>query len=486
MKKFLCCLLLFPCFSFADTLSDTIFAENRLAFGTKLSEQNYIQKIGLKKWINEQLVGNTLESTNLTSAISNLQIPNITDIFTQLKIMKENQDKDGINNFEKNLYEKTVTKEILLSLYSNNQLRQRMTWFWFNHLNIYSGKGLDKVLFSDYEDNVIRKNALGNFKQLLLASLKSPAMLFYLDNFQNIDPQSISNQKNPDKIKGINENYARELLELHTLGQGNGYTQKDIQELARVLTGFTFLNNNQEIKIPLKFESQFVQDGLFIFDPRKHDFGDKQFMGHVIKGKGYSEINQVIDILISNPLTAENISKKLAIYFINDEPSSDIIHKMSKKFLDTKGDIQSVLNVIFNSKEFWQQANNFSKFKLPNEYIYSIVRLTYDDNLITDTKPILRQLIDLGQKPYGKLTPDGYPLKNKDWESSDQLGKRFNISLVFNRKKLPLNPEFIIDYDLAYTSISSVLSNNTKDILQQAKPQERFSFLLSSPEMVKK
>lgn len=487
MKKNLLLLMFLPQLAFADNFSmkDMIFVEGRFGYGTQLSEQQDIKKMGLNNWMTKQLSGNIPESPQLQNSLQLLTTNSLPSILDLLKQFKEIDDKEGIKNLEKDLFEKTVQKDTLLALYSKNQLREKMTWFWFNHFNVYSNKGLDKILFADYEDT-IRKNALGNFRTLLLSSLKSPAMLFYLDNFQNTAPNSFINQKNPNKIKGINENYARELLELHTLGQGNGYNQKDIQELARVLTGFTFRNNNEELKIADKFKPDVVIDGLFLFDPRRHDFGDKLFMGHVIKGRGYKEIDDVLNILVSSHYTATHISRQLAIYFVNDNPSNELVEKMSSTFIKTKGDIASVLSVMFNSQEFWNEENQFSKFKMPNEYVYSLIRLVYNDNIINETKPVLNQLTDLGQRPFGHLTPDGYGLKNKDWQSSEQMSKRFNISNNFNRLKTPLLKEYSFNYEDTFKIIEPILSSNTKQVLDNALPKEKMGYLLASPELINK
>lgn len=488
MKKIYLLMILLPQICLAESFSqkEMIFIEGRFGYGTKLSEQQLIKKIGLNNWMNQQLSGNIKENPELLVELSNLKNIPLSSILNEAKTLRESKDKEAIKELEKDLYERTIKKDSLLAIYSNNQLREKMTWFWFNHLNVYGNKGLDRLLYADYEENVIRKNALGNFRTLLLSSLKSPAMLFYLDNFQNTDPNSIINKRNPEKTKGINENYARELLELHTLGQGNDYSQKDIQELARILTGFTFRNSNDELKIPEKFKSYVVTDELFLFDPRKHDFGDKSFMGHIIKGKGYEEINDVLNILISNRHTANNISKKLAIYFVNDNPSNQLINKMSDTFLKTKGDIPSVLSVMFSSEEFWNESKNPSKFKLPNEYLYSVIRLTYDNKIISEFKPIIAQLKDLGQKPFGHLTPDGYGLKNKDWESSDQISKRFNLATLFNKNKTPLLPDYQFEYQNIFKTIEPILSENTKQVLEKSSPKEKIGYLLASPEMMNK
>src|SRR3984893_5784199 len=195
-----------------------------------------------------------------------------------------------------------ATRTILRALYAPDQLRERMTWFWFNHFNVHQYKANVRALVGDYEDRAIRAHALGRFRDLLEATLRHPAMLRYLDNADNAAGH-------------INENYAREIMELHTMGVGSGYTQKDVEELARVLTGVGIDLNPEGPKLKPELQGQLIHDGLFEFNPARHDFGDKVFLGQAIKGRGFDEVDQVLDILSRRPATAGHISRRLAAFF---------------------------------------------------------------------------------------------------------------------------------------------------------------------------
>jgi len=518
MKKLLLILWLLPSLAFADDLSKIIYAENRIGYGSKLSEQQSIRQLGLDQWIEEQLKGNQDEPDFLQNRIADLSISKVPvpAMLNQIKAMKQDSEdnKKIVRTLQAQWVYETFERDALRALYSKNQLRERMTWFWFNHFNVDSQKGMVKDFLADYQENVIHKNALGNFKDLLRATLKSPSMSFYLDNYQNTAPDSLLNQKNQQKnqsLKGINENYAREIMELHTLGQGQGYTQQDVQELARILTGFGFRRDTGPVNIRKDLQPMVVTDGLFFFDPRRHDFGDKLFMGHTIIGSGYPEIEQVLDILVNNPNTAKNICRELAVYFVDDQPSKKLLNKMTATFLKTHGDIPSTLRVIFKSEDFWSKVGKNNKFKMPHEYVYSAIRLAYDDIPVTNLTPLWNQISNMGETPYGHQTPDGYGISNKDWVSPDQMEKRFTFSNLFNYRKTNLlnddeytvrsnlvinksdatadnQPKFEnpVDYEKMMVTIGGSLSDNTKAVLQDAKPKERIGYLLASPEMLNK
>ncbi len=512
---FLICLTI-PVFAFAAKKDKIIFAENRIGYGVSFSEQIRINKIGLKNWIEEQLTRTTPEPQGLKELIGELEITK-KSLATLLKEYKQDpsnsvEKRKIIQAHDEKLIYETFIRDAARSLYSPNQLHERMTWFWSNHFNVYSQKGDVKKFLSDYAEETMHKNALGNFRDILKASLKSPAMSYYLDNFQNTDPNSIANGKAfKDKIKGINENYAREIMELHTLGQGTGYTQKDVEELARVLTGFSYRKDTTAVKMQLKFQKDAVEDGFFFFDPRRHDFGDKIFLGHKIAGSGYQEIEQVLDILVSDKNTARTISHKLAVFFVSDHPSEKLIGQMSNTFLKTHGNISDVLRIIFQSREFWRQSGKNNKLKLPHEYIYSIIRLGYDQQQITNFAPLWNQMVNMGEQPYGHLTPDGYGIKNEDWASADQMEKRIVFATSFNNKNTNLfnkddirqkfNEQIGVSEDLGanktfkvntisfsgmYNIMEPVLSKNTKMVLEEAPLREKVGYLLSAPEMVNK
>jgi uncharacterized protein (DUF1800 family) len=329
--------------------------------------------------------------------------------------------------------------KLLRAIYSERQLDEVMTDFWFNHFNVFIEKGLDKLLVTSYERDVIRPHALGKFEDLLVATAKSPAMLFYLDNFLSVGPNSAQAlgipahpsgpynryparpRPNPSKRpSGLNENYGRELLELHTLSVNGGYSQRDVTEVAKVFTGWT-------IDKP-------ADGASFKFDPRMHEPGPKFVLGHKIKPKGEAEGLEVLHRLATSPQTAHFISLKLAERFVSDDPPPALVNRMAKTFLKKKGDIREVLTVLFHSPEFWDDATYRAKVKTPLEFVASAVRATGGD--ITDAQPLTRQLFQMGMPLYGAQPPTGYSMKAETWVSSTALLTRMNFALALVNGKI--------------------------------------------------
>jgi uncharacterized protein (DUF1800 family) len=304
-------------------------------------------------------------------------------------------------------------------------------------------------------------------------------MLRYLDNEQNA-------------INHPNENYAREIMELHSMGVDGGYSQHDVQELARILTGVGFNFNRDRTPNLGKLQGQYVRNGAFEFNPRRHDYGDKQFLGHTIRGRGLGELDEAIDLLSKNPATAHFISKKLAMFFVGETPSPDLINSMAQTFSATDGDIKAVLSTMFSSKEFISSLGH--QFKDPQHYVFSAMRLAYDDKPILNTQPVINWLSRLGQPRYGKLTPDGYPLTATAWDSPGQMTTRFEIARAIGNGSAGLfRTDSGTDFPgfpklsnvLYFTYLQSMLSQNTLKSLDQASsPQEWNTLLLASPEMM--
>ena len=307
--------------------------------------------------------------------------------------------------------------KLLRAIYSSHQLQELLVDFWFNHFNIFIGKGADHYLISSYERDVIRPRVYGKFYDLLLATAKSPAMLFYLDNWQSVGPQAEPlHPPRPRRAKrGLNENYGRELLELHTLGVDGGYTQKDVIEVARCFTGWT-------MQPPRK-------GGEFAYIDRVHDKGEKIVLGHVIPaGGGIGDGLTVLNILAHHPATAHFISLELARKFVADDPPPALINRMAKTFLKTDGDLRQVMQTMLKSPEFWSQGAFQAKVKTPFEMIVSAVRAT---NAAVDTAYALgREIQRLGEPLYKKIEPTGYSNANTEWVSSAGLLDRMNFALA--------------------------------------------------------
>ena len=305
------------------------------------------------------------------------------------------------------------TRSLLRDIYSRNQLKEQLTWFWMNHFNVYARKREIAALVGDYEETAIRPHVLGHFRDLLAATLFHPAMIQYLDNQQNA----------ADKI---NENYAREIMELHTMGVGSGYTQKDVQELARVLTGVGVNLSGQPRAMARFARPGYTAAGLFEFAPRRHDFGDKVILGTTIKGRGLQEVAQAIDLLARQPATARHVSTQLAQYFCCDAPSPQLVDAMAATWSRTDGDIAEVLRTLFNSSEF--NASLGHRFKDPVHYAVSAVRAVYGSRPITNALPVVLWTVRMGEPLYGHETPDGYALTDTAWSGPGQMATRFEIA----------------------------------------------------------
>jgi uncharacterized protein (DUF1800 family) len=349
----------------------------------------------------------------------------------------------AMNNPESVVTDELVQAKLLRAIYSDRQLEQVMTDFWFNHFNVYMNKGADRVLLTSYEQDVIRPRALGKFEDLLVATAKSPAMLFYLDNWLSVGPDSMqalgipshpgrgpyhyprqNPNANPNAKKkqnsGLNENYGRELLELHTLSVNGGYSQRDVTEVAKVFTGWTIDKPNE--------------GGEFKFEPRTHEPGTKFVLGHRIKFKGEDEGREVLHMLATSPQTAHFISLKLAQRFVSDEPPPALVDRMAKTFQKKKGDIREVLSTLFHSPEFWADDAYRAKMKTPLEFIASAVRATGAD--VDDAMPLARQLNTMGMPLYGAQPPTGYSMKAETWVSSSALLNRMNFALALTAGKV--------------------------------------------------
>jgi uncharacterized protein (DUF1800 family) len=316
---------------------------------------------------------------------------------------------------------------LLTDIYSQRQLQAVMTDFWLNHFNVFLKKGQFAPWYLvDYQQNVIAPHAMGKFEDLLVATAKSPAMLFYLDNHSSIGPHSLAAQRaqaNPaakNKDPGLNENYARELMELHTLGADGGYTQKDVTEVAKVFTGWT-------IEEPRKGVG-------FTFNERRHEPGPKYVLGQTIQENGEQEGLAVLHQLAISPATAHHLSQQLAERFVSDTPPPALVDRMAKTYLHTDGDIRQVLRTLFTSPEFWSREAYRAKVKTPDEFVLSAVRATGGE--VQRPAIVLNAMNQLGMPFFGCQTPNGYSWTAGAWVNSGDLLTRINIALALAGHKL--------------------------------------------------
>lgn len=468
---------------------------NRLTWGNNFSAYQQLQAVGMDKFLDQQLRGRTsvvpptVQAQISALTISQQPIENIVRELEHKRIVAE-QQKGTDDSLRKEyqqelnrLAKEAATRSLLRDIYSPNQLQEQMTWFWMNHFNIHAGKHNLRAMVGDFEEHAIRPHALGNFRELLKATVYHPAMLRYLDNEHNANGR-------------INENYARELMELHTMGVNSGYTQKDVQELARVLTGVGVNLGTDTPRMKAELSKFYVRKGLFEFNPQRHDFGNKQILGNNIKGRGISEVEETLTLLSRQPATARFISRKLATYFVSDTPSENLIQAMADSFLQSDGDIPVTLRTMFDSQEFIASLGH--KFKDPVHYAVSSMRLAYDGSCIVNATPLLNWLNMMGQPLNGRQTPDGYAMTESAWASPGQMTVRFDVarSISYGTPALFKTDQQISTEKPRTPAIASsqyvknwvqTFSKDTQQTLQQAAtPAEWSTLFLASPEMMRR
>jgi uncharacterized protein (DUF1800 family) len=390
-------------------------------------------------------------------------------------------------------------QKLLRAAYSERQLQEVLTDFWFNHFNVDARKGRDRFFLTEYERETIRPHVLGKFRDLLEATAKSPAMLFYLDNWMSVDPNGLhpagfrapfarqpfgrgqfpfmpplQRPVAPNAPKGLNENYGRELMELHTLGVDGGYTQKDVTEVARAFTGWTIQNPRL--------------GGGFRFEPRMHDEGEKSVLGHRIRaGGGIEDGEQVLDILARHPSTAHFIATKLARRFVSDTPPATLVDRLAARFRETDGDLREVMRTLLTSPEFLSDKSDGTKVKTPFEFIVSAIRATDAD--VSDARPLIRVAQQLGMPLYQCQPPTGYKDTADAWANSGSLVNRMNFALALGRNAMrgismttdswtPGERNLVIDSTLG----SNVSDTTRATIFKAAIPPQIVALTLGSPE----
>jgi uncharacterized protein (DUF1800 family) len=376
--------------------------------------------------------------------LASMRQPEFDEFFKSLKPLQRAMLEAGLTpdqrevigaleNPERLVVEELAAQRLTRDIYSTAQLQEVMTDFWLNHFNVFLRKNETTPYYLvSFERDVIRPLALGKFEDLLEATAHSPAMLLYLDNAESIGPDSQAAERaefnaarkpgNQKKVReGLNENYARELMELHTLGVNGGYTQADVTQVARILTGWT-------VDRP-------ERGGGFAFNPNRHEPGTKKALGQKFKDHGEQEGRELLHYLATRPATAQFISRKIAIRFVSDDPPQSLVDRLANTYLSSGGDISAVLKALYHSPEFWSTGVYRAKVKTPLEYIVSAVRAS--DANIDNLRPIANQLRALGMPLYGCVPPTGYNWKASDWVSTGALVDRMNFALSLAANRLP-------------------------------------------------
>jgi uncharacterized protein (DUF1800 family) len=466
---------------------------DRVTYGPTGATVSEYLKLGRRRFLAEQLHPRDIRIPEPAAGqIRALDISGVTAVELLVRLSQEQQringlsdetakqaERKALNDRGGKLAYEAARRELLRALYSPAQLQEQLVWFWLNHFSVFQYKANDAWLVGDYSEQAIRPHALGHFRDLVLATLTHPAMLQYLDNAQNAAGH-------------INENYARELMELHTLGVGSGYTQQDIQELARALTGVGVNMSGNEPKLKPEWARLYRHQGAFEFNPARHDFGGKTLLGKPIDGSGFGEVEQAVDLLVSQPACAQFVSRKLAVYFVSDDPPRSLTDRMAKTFQKTHGDIAEVLETLFKSREF--EASLGDKFKDPMHYVISTMRLAYDGKPVINTHPVVNWLNALGEPLFGRQTPDGYALTQSGWASSGQISRRFEIARAIGSGNdglfepedgsPPTSAGFPqLSNRLYFTAVEPFLSTPARTALDRAGSQlEWNTFLLASPD----
>jgi uncharacterized protein (DUF1800 family) len=477
---------------------------SRFTYGAKEGDVANVVKIGLEKWFEQQLEGN-LTDADLDKTLSEYDALNLTNTEVENMYPRNAQlvrfavrdgviHKDSVNKAngkeyraqmmaymqqkgykpQQELYRQFINQKILRAAYTNNQLRELMTDFWFNHFNVSLSKNQCASYIPAYERDVIRPNVFGKFETLLLSTAKSPAMLMYLDNFTSagenvamdkqdemaMDDTNGRNKKGKLAKKqmakvqvkngkqGLNENYAREVMELHTLGVDGGYTQSDVTQAARVLTGWTLApmgDNGYGAPIKKMLEKVgeenlrkrgFVHEGDFLFAVNRHDNSEKVVLGKKFPaGGGYEEGVELLEMLAHHKSTAKFISKKLATRFVSDNPPQNLIDKMAKTFANSNGDIKSVLITMASSPEFWTTNALREKTKSPFELAISAVRSL--DATIKQPYQLYTWINKMGQQMYYYQAPTGFPDRGQYWINTGSLLNRMNFGLALASQRIP-------------------------------------------------
>jgi uncharacterized protein (DUF1800 family) len=476
---------------------------DRVTFGVDAATVAQYQRLGREKFLDEQLHPPASDPTPLASEINAIAITRQSAADRVKANRAEQQRINGLttendkslartalNQAGNQVVYETMKRHLVRAIQSPWQLREQATWFWMNHFSVFQGKASVRLTLAEYEEQAVRAHALGKFSDLVMATVTSPAMLEYLDNAQSAAGK-------------INENYARELMELHTLGvsggqSGSRYTQSDVQELARVLTGVGLNFSDTEPRLPPARRSLYVRRGLFEFNPVRHDVDAKTVLGETIRAGGLDEVEKAVRLICRQPATARFVSARLATYFVADEPPRALVERMARTFARTDGSIAAVLRVMFLDKDLLAALDpptpRLAKFKDPMQFVVSSLRMAYDGRTLTNYHPVTGWLQQLGEPLYGRVTPDGYPLTEEAWTSPGQMVRRFEIARAIGSGSAGLfndddnKPGSTVGFPmlttrLFYEAIEPMLSAQTRGALGRTASQPEWNtVLLASPE----
>jgi uncharacterized protein (DUF1800 family) len=417
-------------------------ALSRLTYGARHGDVQRVRSLGLERWIALQLVPDRIDdrrADSLLSAYHGLNTPTteLAALFREAQQARRQAQRDSSQPMQpaarrdnpgrqlQLTLSQVSSAKVLRAVVSERQLYEQMVDFWENHFSVYSGKGQTRLFIPAYDRDVIRPRALGRFRDLLGAVAQSPAMLFYLDNAQSV-ADSMHRTQSPNRIRlgrrarGLNENYARELLELHTLGVDGGYTQDDVVEVARALTGWSIDQ----------------REGAFVFRAPAHDADAKMVLGHALKaGRGIEDGEEVLDIVARHPSTARHITRKLAVRFVSDTPPGALVDRCAGVFQARDGDIRETLQCVITSPEFFSKAAYRAKVKTPFELVASAFRAT---GAVPDNSPRAGQIVTrLGQPIFGRQTPDGWPDRGDEWMNAGAMVNRVNFGLAVASRRVP-------------------------------------------------
>ncbi len=462
----------------ASSLDKTTHVLNRLGFGPSVGDRQQVKRDGIETYIQKQLnpqqLSEPAELTNRLKAFPELALSAV-ELFDQYVPPREassDQHKQARQHYARVIKEAEKGR-LLRALGSQRQLQEVMVDFWFNHFNVFAEKGLTKVWTGAYEQEAIRPHVLGKFGTLVRATAQHPAMLFYLDNWQNTDPNGTQAR---GVFKGINENYARELMELHTLGVEGNYSQQDVESLAKALTGWSSVHPAQP---------DAVNDGGFVFVAGRHDASAKVLLGEAIAPGGIEQGEAALDLLAKHPATARHISYKLAQYFVADTPPAPLVKRLSEVFLASDGNIKSVLTALFKSDAFWAHSHYQNKFKTPYQYSVSLVRAVGMTSLPDEKLQWMAgELGQLGMPLYRCRTPKGYAQTEGAWLNPDAMIRRVNFAIA--TMNLPDKDKISRQQltEQTFETLRQDLSTNTQAVIKDAPVYLRPALLLGSPEMM--